>query len=718
MTQYQQYPLRKAQALAGVGGARLFDTLFLYQKRPTETSFEIPTIYESCGGMSAVEYPVCVEMEMVDGRLLWRTACEDSVLTDQGTEELLERVDSVLAGIVHFPDNPALTFSEQGTSVCDLPPFTTKTDYPSLTNGHVNESSSPLSSGEWSSAELIIRDILSKVSKVPASDITKEQTLFHLGLDSISAIKVVSLLRREDIQISVSEILKAATVEKIAATARAAAVDSHATEEDAEKLLDNYIKGMDIKHLMEEAGLKQQPEKVLPATAGQVYMLSTWKNSGFSLVYPTFSYVVEGYVDKERLCEAWQKIRKQTPILRTTFIDTSNQQIPYLQIIMKEDTNPIIWLSADSDHELKKRQRNEIKLPPVTLLVRQVDGETRLHLQIHHALYDGISLPILINRLQHLYNNLETLLPQKPKFSDFLAIGATPSAKSEQKPFWTEYLNCSSTLLPTKPTSLPKSTQRIELFTPRLLPSTNSIEHLARKQGLSIQSLFLAAFARIYSALLPEPQPDCVFGIYLANRSHPIEGLVHLAAPTVNLVPLRVRNPSRTDLWQNARAVQEDLHTIGSTQNAGVGLWEIERWTGVKINCFVNFLRLPDGGIEGRDVSGGHGEIVIRDVEPEWKDGRREVVTLEMNEVEEETVVQGNSVADVYLVCLDPCLVDTNFDTNASHSRPWTSKPAFGTDSLMLVSSVRRDWWGLRKVMGLLRICGECYLSWRIRVAD
>lgn len=52
--EYQHFPLRRAKALVGHSGRRLFDSLFIYQRRPPLRS-EGESLYESVGGSSEVE---------------------------------------------------------------------------------------------------------------------------------------------------------------------------------------------------------------------------------------------------------------------------------------------------------------------------------------------------------------------------------------------------------------------------------------------------------------------------------------------------------------------------------------------------------------------------------------------------------------------------------------------------------------------------------------
>jgi hypothetical protein len=73
-----------------------------------------------------------------------------------------------------------------------------------------------------------------------------------------------------------------------------------------------------------------------------------------------------------------------------------------------------------------------------------------------------------------------------------------------------------------------------------------------------------------------------------------LEGLLDLAAPTLNIVPLRVRDVVRRSIIDLAGEIQSDLQRIGHAENSCVSLIEIDEWTGVRLDTFVNFLRDPD----------------------------------------------------------------------------------------------------------------------------
>lgn len=163
------------------------------------------------------------------------------------------------------------------------------------------------------------------------------------------------------------------------------------------------------------------------------------------------------------------------------------------------------------------------------------------------------------------------------------------------------------------------ASERVNFLRRGALANTTSLKALCSENGVGIQSVFLAAYAKVLASLSGRTDRDVVFGVYLANRG---SGGPQLAYPTLSLVPLRVRVRAppcegfRIAEW--AAGIQRDLHRISAPENVSVGLWEVKEWAGVEVDSFVNFLSLPDE--PGRDDDGGpRGRCAIRldAVEPE-----------------------------------------------------------------------------------------------------
>lgn len=62
-------------------------------------------LYESLGSMAEAEFAICVGMKVVDERLVWRTACKDSVLVVVETDTRLDRLGGVLGTVIDRSDS-------------------------------------------------------------------------------------------------------------------------------------------------------------------------------------------------------------------------------------------------------------------------------------------------------------------------------------------------------------------------------------------------------------------------------------------------------------------------------------------------------------------------------------------------------------------------------------------------------------------------------------
>lgn len=563
---------------------------------------------------------MCAEIELVGNEVIWRTACLETVFDRGGAKDLLGRLELVLQRLLKSPSDPTIELTEGGTTIFGLPAYRTGPQgYEYRSREHSGNSDSPLISKEWTPTESVIRKVLSAVSKTPENEINKNQSIFNLGLDSISAIKLSSLLRKQSIILGVAEMLKAANIAKMASIADAKSAVPSSTERDSNSKILMHLNGLSIKESILSANIDlDKVERTLPCTPGQVYMLSTWQNSAGGLFHSRFHYEASEHVDRHRLGSAWEALRERLPILRTIFVSTGDRRAPFLQVVLKKSRNPINWLV---DFPAEERLQGTLEMPLLSLAVlpREEDNvnglkKTSIFLDIHHALYDGVSLDIIMTQLQELYHGRTPSFQAQPQMEDFLAAGLTDASQNARKRFWSTYLGKSDNpILPLAEHDFGWIARQSQ-FTPGLIPSTKSVFAIGKLHGISIQAIFFAAFAQVHASLLSKVgvqiSKGVVFGIYLANRSHPIEGLTTLASPTLNLVPLRIKDVLSTSVVESAKNIQQDLHALSTLDNSGVGLWEISDWTGVVIDCFVNFLSLPRGADNENNVG-----IIVDDEE-------------------------------------------------------------------------------------------------------
>ncbi|THX05705.1 peptide synthetase [Aureobasidium pullulans] len=591
ISNHQHFPLRRIQASCQgqvqAGSSQndaFFDTLFTFQRRPDNADDVTQTLYESVNGASEVEYPVAIEAEIVDGSLIWRVACKSSAFDEPDVNDLLATIDTVLQAIVSGPHEPTLTFQDQEVSVCGLPAFKQQVEAGEEQTSESSEET-VVDADDWSDTETMIREVIAKVTKTPETEISKSVALQNLGVDSINAIKISALLRQKSIKITVSEIVRAGTISKIATVAQKK--KKNQTAKPSGESAENTIAG-----LMSQKGFTaerfgydgQSIEQILPATAGQVYMLGAWQATNGQLFYGEFEYVTTVSTTMASIEQAWQKLVSDNAVLRTVFVATQDDDTPYLQLVLRNA--PASFVNLD-----EQTSSSDLEQPFVKLSVQSSDNGYKLRVKIHHALYDAISLSLLSQALGGYLQGSTPALQPSSTFADFIAQPLGATEKSGKKAFWTNYLQ--GTQCPQLESDPLALSRHVEVYDPRAMSDMPEFETALRKQGISLQAVFFAAYARAYSYNTDPTAEDVIIGIYLANRSH-LENLSNLTAPTLNLVPLRVRSPTRTSLTELAKQIQKNLQDIGTPENSSVGLWEIEAWTGVKIDTFVNFVKVPD----------------------------------------------------------------------------------------------------------------------------
>lgn len=121
-----------------------------------------------------------------------------------------------------------------------------------------------------------------------------------------------------------------------------------------------------------------------------------------------------------------------------------------------------------------------------------------------------------------------------------------------------------------------------------MIEDSKQLRQAASKYGASVQSIFLAAFARaICHGSAGNDHESVVIGVYLANRDEPAAMPMY---PKLCIAPLKINVAPAQSITDSALAIQRDLRRISSDGMAEVGLWEIREWTGVTLNKVVNFI--------------------------------------------------------------------------------------------------------------------------------
>jgi hypothetical protein len=304
-------------------------------------------------------------------------------------------------------------------------------------------------------------------------------------------------------------------------------------------------------------------------------------------------------------------------MLRSIFTQTSDQKMPFVQHVLRADSVDIVHetLRLQSGTNSKHAMMGKFLSRTKTSSGRQsgfknrfsisVDYERltteawKIGVQIHHALYDGVSLPLLLSDLESLILDSSSLLnPQDA--STFLKFATTSLSRANEvsaRDFWTKYLSSSQTAAVNRVARKGDAhLKRISHYQPQFIPSAAQMLQYAKSHGITSSALFLAVTARILSAMVTPASnaqaksTTVVIGVYIANRGH-LRGDMD-RYPAVNLLPVVV--DTALPLPKAAARIQRDLIEISEPANVSASLWQILEWTDTQVSTFVNWLQLPD----------------------------------------------------------------------------------------------------------------------------
>ena len=568
--------------------ASLFDALFVFQNRvgSQKASSGLWTPLEISGAVANTEYPINIEFEQTEQAITLRVASHGGLVYNEHASAWLIEVERVLQDILEHPSRSVIAFPE---SLQRLPLKLPRRPKESPQYGDID-----------SGPDLdCIHNTLSEVSGIPLEHIALSTTIFSIGLDSISAIKVAAACRSKGYNVSVADVLQGQNLGDICRLLRAKKIVRIGNFETQSSMIsaDSRSKAISLVNARNE-----DVEDVLPCLAGQVYHLASWLESGRTLCEPIWTYSCRERLNAEMLLSAWRALRERHGILRTKFVAIGPKQI--VQVVFKPsaiDDSSFQCLHApgtlaDTALDTHKREAREpfdlFTVPCRLYLVRGADQDCML-MKLHHATYDAWTISTLIADLTALYR--KTNLAPVPSFKPFIKKTLQSLQAEQQKYYWTRSLkNPQPTCL--KPSLAHAVAHSATKPQPTFIALKDAIPNLKRliptlqTSETSLPTLLLLAFARTLARHTSILNP--IFGLYQTGRSASFKGINKLCAPCLNVTPLCVLEALSDDPRAAAQALQSALAARVPFEQSY--LHDILEWVGSPheplFNTYVNIL--------------------------------------------------------------------------------------------------------------------------------
>lgn len=242
-----------------------------------------------------------------------------------------------------------------------------------------------------------------------------------------------------------------------------------------------------------------------------------------------FVLTLEPDVDVEGFKAAWEQIAEMTPTLRTRFIQS---ECGSHQVVLREK---IFWQTPS---DLGRDLNDDISKPLEfgTQLVRyavfpptEMQHQTRIIWTCHHALFDGESVPMLLNAVAKLYDGTPPS-PSIGPFNNFIKYTQT-SDKETAAEWWR---NVFDPIEPAIFPELPNSTYR-----PRPSSELRTQIQFSRKLGskFTTATLLRAAWGLTMASI--SQTWNVTTGVTLAGRTAPVRNIESVIGPTFVTLPTR-----------------------------------------------------------------------------------------------------------------------------------------------------------------------------------
>ncbi|CAI7588210.1 unnamed protein product [Penicillium glandicola] len=388
---------------------------------------------------------------------------------------------------------------------------------------------------------------------------------FSLGGDSLKAMRLVAAAREQSLAVQVTDIFQSPVLEQLA---------------------------LKVKEVENKALLDVPPFSLLPASweadaaRVEVASLCNLDPSEVADVYPctplqealmalsakyTDAYVAQRVIELQdvqtakRLQSAFERVSTESAILRTRIVQVPRRGL--MQIVIRTNTpwinspNLTEYLSSDT----LKGMSLGTELARFAIVNDETTRKISIVLSIHHALYDGWSMPLVVDRVNRAYRG-ESIGSPAP-FKNFIKwLGETDRVSTET--YWATQLEGATALqFPPIPYTgyQPRADSLLEHYVKLPRASSSSTTSIAT----AIRGAWGLLAAHYTSS------DDIVFGETMTGRTAPVAAVEEIEGPMITTVPVRVC----IDRKSRASSYLQQIHdqTVDRIAHEHMGLQHIRR---------------------------------------------------------------------------------------------------------------------------------------------
>lgn len=320
---------------------------------------------------------------------------------------------------------------------------------------------------------------------------------------------------------------------------------------------------------------------IAPCTPLQEGMITTSLQSSNALYFSAFYFKLSPQTNVDRLQGAWSRVVHHCQILRTVFCMTDDG---YAQVALKLLELPWVETETIPVHTVEHTKNTRFRdwhqqntgtfRRPFEIVVIHTTCTSIICIHIFHALYDGNSFPVMLQKVSQEYKQ-EGNVTYGPSFQDILPLGplCVPEGARE---FWLQHLE--GTQFKTAPLSGPSQMGTASEAVLEV-KDTTTLEHFRRKHGTTYQAIIQACWI---SVLRKRSKSDSTVGVVVSGKSINTDSTGHTIGPIFNTIPFLLRFNSSEE-WTS---IIRRCHTFNTAvlPYQHTALRDITKWCSLSTN--------------------------------------------------------------------------------------------------------------------------------------
>ncbi|KFY06512.1 hypothetical protein V492_08014 [Pseudogymnoascus sp. VKM F-4246] len=410
---------------------------------------------------------------------------------------------------------------------------------------------------EMTETERRLRQAWSEALKLDEESIQPNDNFFALGGDSVMAMRLVSVCRAQDFDLTVASIFGNPTLSSMAGVVVAS--NSQAPVEMTPfSMLSTSTESACLEASHACGSNLEAVEDIYPCTPTQESLFTFSLKSTKAYVAQRVACIPQ-HIHLDAWRKAWEDVIAASPILRTR---VAQLQEPGLQQVVLNES--ISWRDSTNlaqylDNDKAERMNLGDSLARYAIVSPPNDDRRYMVWTVHHVLYDGWSEPLILEKISDALKERHT--ETKTYMRDFVKFVRDTDETAMQE-FWRQELK--GAVGP----QFPRLPSRDYLPTP-----DSMIEHLIPLEKLSGSPFTLATLIRGAWALVASQytgSDDVVFGETLMGRDIPLQEVESIIGPLIATVPVRIQFDRTSSVESYLNAVQQDILARAPYQHMGM----------------------------------------------------------------------------------------------------------------------------------------------------